>query len=131
MPTKKSTFASGAHRSEVIKARFDLIPPQALRRLALRYGLGAVAYGEHNWQKGLPFSDTLNHIQEHLERVKDRVNACIADARGDEQAIHSVLAHEFTNSDDDLAGAAWGCFALMTLIDEGKLLPDESWKVKK
>lgn len=95
------TFDTGAKRSEKIEARYDLIPTGALRRLALRYGMGAQKYGEWNWQKGLPFSDTYNHIIEHLEKFK------------------LMLMSGSNMTDDDLAGAAWGIFALMVFQDRG------------
>jgi hypothetical protein len=104
-PEKMYTFPSGAKRAE-LKPRFDLIPSLSLRRLAARYELG-LKYGEDNWKKGLPLSDTLNHIIDHLliYRDKQKTSASIAD-----------------DYDDDLAAAAWGCFALMWLGENGKLL---------
>lgn len=94
-------FASGAKRSE-LKPRYDLIPKSPLKRLAHRYELGARSYGDWNWQKGLPAGDTLNHIIEHLlEWQRKRREG------------------ELSN-DDDLAAAAWGCFALMWLEEKGK-----------
>jgi hypothetical protein len=27
---------------------------------------GAIKYGEHNWQKGMPIGDTLNHALAHV-----------------------------------------------------------------
>jgi hypothetical protein len=94
-------FETGARRSEVIGPRYDLIPEGPLRRLALRYTLGATKYGEWNWQKGLPLSDTFNHIIEHLLKAK-----------------REILAGQMYN-DDDLAGAAWGIFTLMFFQDRG------------
>lgn len=100
-------FATGAVRSEEIKARYDLIPSGPLERLALRYGLGAAKYGEYNWQKGMPFSDTFNHIIDHLESVKRKYEQGFA----------------FDFIDDDLAGAAWGCFTLMFFGARGDYTP--------
>lgn len=123
----KPLYESGATRSEIYKARFDLIPSHALTRLALRYGLGAVSYGDLNWLKGMPFSDTLNHIQQHLENAKMRYRRGVGANVGDEDAIRSTLCDSFSTEDDDLAAAAWGCFALITMIAEGTLVPDGSW----
>jgi hypothetical protein len=95
------TFGSGAKRSEKIAARYDLIPSGPLRRLALRYGLGASRYGEYNWQKGLPLSDTYNHILAHLNNFRD------------------AAMHGCDTEDDELAGAAWGIFTLMFFQDRG------------
>jgi hypothetical protein len=95
-------FETGVRRSEVIGPRYDLIPEGPLRRLALRYTMGAQKYGEWNWQKGLPLSDTFNHIVEHL-----------LSARADLMKGHALTV------DDDLAGAAWGIFTLMFFQDRG------------
>src|SRR5688572_28941980 len=92
-------FETGAKRSEVIGPRYDLIPEGPLRRLALRYTLGAQKYGEYNWQKGLPLGDTFNHIFDHLLKAK--------------RQLETGLAYD----DDDLAGAAWGILALMFFQD--------------
>jgi hypothetical protein len=90
---KKSryTFSSGAARSER-KPRYDLIPGVALRRLANRYRLGAKRFGDNNWKKGGAdfVEDVPNHVIEHL-----------------------FLWMSGDRSDDHLAAAAWGCFALM------------------
>jgi hypothetical protein len=103
-PEKMHEFPSGAKRAE-LKPRFDLIPSAPLRRLAARYEMG-LKYGEDNWKKGLPLSDTLNHIIDHLliYRDKQKTSASIVD-----------------DYDDDLAAAAWGCFALMWLEENDKL----------
>ena len=101
--TKMHTFPSGARRSE-LKPRYDLIPSGPLRRLADRYTLGANLYGDYNWQKGMPLSDTFNHILDHLYRWNSRRNDPHKQAQP---------------PDDDLAAAAWGCFALMYFEEHG------------
>ncbi len=72
------------------KVRYDLITPIGLQRLAMRYALGSMKYGDYNWTKGFPFSGLLNHIERHLK----------AYTLGD-------------RSEDHLAGAAWGIFTMM------------------
>ena len=87
------TFASGATRSADVDrdgVRFDLISPVGWWRLAARYGLGAKTHGDRNWEKGVPASVVINHMQRHE-------NLWLAGDR----------------SDDHLAAIAWGCFALM------------------
>lgn len=111
-------FKSGAKRSE-LKPRYDLIPPDALRRLAQRYTLGAEKYGEFNWQKGMPLGDTLNHIIDHLLVYAERVRAIQAQHPDDWQLQVRRCAGI---PDDDLAGAMWGCAALMWLESNGALL---------
>lgn len=48
-----------------LKARFDLIPPIALRLLAQCLGFGAKKYGVNNW-KLLSIEDQINHALNHL-----------------------------------------------------------------
>lgn len=99
---------SGA-KSSSWRPRYDLIPLSGLRRLAERYGSGAKAYGEWNWQKGIDdpeyVRDRLNHAIEHLILYAQK------NATGQK------------NDDDDLAAAAWGCFFLME-VEERKNIED-------
>lgn len=88
---ENKTFPSGAVRSkDADDTRFDLISPIGLRRLAARYALGAKKYDDHNWRKGMPHSDLLNHLMRHAN-----------------------LYNSGDRSDDHLAAVAWGAFALM------------------
>jgi hypothetical protein len=62
-----TTFPSGAVRSsDAADVRFDLITPIGLRRLAGTCAEGARKYGDHNWQKGIPASQMLNHAIRHV-----------------------------------------------------------------
>lgn len=106
-----ATFQSGAQSSG--KAlRFDLIPRSLLRRLALRFGLGAEKYPEFNYRKGLTdkqfILDRINHLQEHF---------------------HAYLAPEndAERTDDNLGGIAWGCAFLCEVEahPEGKKIIDQ------
>lgn len=90
-PSGVTRFPSGAVRSgEASGVRYDLISPIGLRRLAETYKEGSVKYGDHNWQKGLPVSDILNHTIRH---------------------VYLYLGGD--RSEDHLAHAAWGLFAAM------------------
>lgn len=98
--TSNLKFDTGAVRDRNVAAakdgefpaRFDLISPVALQRLAKTYGEGAAKYDDHNWRKGFPFSVVINHGLAHI----------VAYIQGD-------------NSEDHLAHAAWNIFALMHL----------------
>jgi len=83
------TFDTGAKRS-TFPYRYDLISPVGMARLATTCDEGAKKYGEHNWEKGIPVSNLVNHVIGHLYRY---------------------LAGD--TSEDHLAHAAWGCFAAM------------------
>lgn len=84
-------FSTGAVRSsDAESTRYDLISPIGLRRLAETYAEGAKKYSDHNWLKGFPSSCILNHLMKHVDQWR----------MGDK-------------SEDHLAHAAWGLFALM------------------
>jgi hypothetical protein len=53
------------------KGRFDLIPTDAMRRLAVHYENGAKKYGDRNWEKGQPLSRYLDSANRHLLAVLD------------------------------------------------------------
>lgn len=48
------------------KGRFDLLPPNALLRWALRLELGAIRYSENNYLKGLPLSNVIDSGLRHI-----------------------------------------------------------------
>ncbi len=91
-PEDSHQFNSGAVRSKLDNVRFDLISPQALRRLAATYNEGAVKYGDNNWRRGMEFSNVINHVLEH---------------------INTYIAGSDQGGEDHLAHAAWGLFTLM------------------
>jgi hypothetical protein len=59
----------------------------------------------YNWRKGIPFSNILNHLEEHLANLKDTLRA--------HQEYHPEL-------EDDCAAIAWGMYALMEYQGEGR-----------
>lgn len=88
---KVTTFESGAVRGvEDSIARFDLITPVGLRRLAETYGEGAIKYSDENWLKGIDAKNLMNHAMTH---------------------INKYMAGDKT--EDHLAHAAWNLFAIM------------------
>lgn len=65
----KRQFPSGAVRnSDKGKPRYGLIPPQALKRVAMRYTQGAEHYGDNNWEKGMPLKDFVDSAMRHFEQ---------------------------------------------------------------
>lgn len=88
---EQTKFSTGAVRStDANSTRYDLISPVGLRRIAETYAEGAKKYGDNNWQKGMPASDTMNHAIRHL-------NLWLS---GDK-------------TEDHLAHAAWNLIAIM------------------
>ena len=60
-------FTTGAVRGkDADNVRFDLITPIGLRRLAETCHVGAQRYGDHNWLRGIPSSEMLNHAIRHI-----------------------------------------------------------------
>ena len=57
-------LSSGSKQSAVL-ARFDLLSPAGLKRLATVRGLGAIKYPVDNW-KGIPVESHLNHALNHI-----------------------------------------------------------------
>lgn len=63
---------TGASRSnQTGKGRYDLIPPCAMKRLALRYEGGAVAHGDRNWEQGMSASRCYGAAIRHLNQWSD------------------------------------------------------------
>jgi Domain of unknown function (DUF5664) len=99
---KQETFITKSVRgSREGKGRFDLIPPDALRRLAIHYENGSKVYGDKNWELGQPLSRYLDSAMRHL--------VCILEGMTDE---------------DHPSAVAWNAFAYihtLNAINAGKL----------
>ncbi len=87
-----TVFASGGIRESSNIPYYSDIPVYCLEELAKVYTEGHRRYGARNWCKGLPYSDTYNHMMNHLRLYIE----------GDRSVNH-------------LAKVAWGCFTLMWL----------------
>lgn len=99
-------FASGAVRdSRRGKGRFDLLPPNAVKRWALRLELGAIRYSENNYLKGMPLSRILDSGLRHAfaylsgDDSEDHLGALIwnagAAAEIETRCLHGILSPEF------------------------------------
>lgn len=87
----RTNFDTGAVReTNDNRGRYDLISAEGLRRLALRYELGAEKYADRNWEKGLPTSNCLNSAIRHL--------------------VEYMMGMD---NEDHLAAAAWNLFSIM------------------
>jgi hypothetical protein len=102
---QRQDFDTGARRDvQTGKPRYELIPTRPLTRVAELYARGAEKYGEHNWQKGMPFLRTFGSLLRHA----------FAYALGD-------------RSEDHLAAVVFNAFALMHYEEEvaaGRLPPE-------
>ena len=99
-PPAVQTLPGGTTRSEKAPP-FHLMPVEGLRRIALRFGLGAETHGEDNWQKALETEEgrsafvrsCYDHMQQHLLKL----------SAGEEP------------EDDHLAAVGWSVFVLAFL----------------
>ena len=80
---ERQEFTTGSVRdSRIGKGRFDLLPPKAIRRLAVHFENGAVNYGERNWEKGQPIGRYMDSALRHL--------FCYLDGKSDEDHLAAV-----------------------------------------
>jgi hypothetical protein len=102
---EREVMPTGSQRdSRVGKGRYDLIPYDPLRRLALVYEKGAEKYDDNNWRKGQPLRRYIDSAMRHLQEA----------ARGSED-------------EDHIMQAAWNCFAFcytQAQIRAGNLPPE-------
>lgn len=64
---ERTDFLTGAVRDlRKGKGRYDLIPWETIKALALHYEKGSEKYGERNWEKGIPISKYFDSAMRHL-----------------------------------------------------------------
>jgi hypothetical protein len=69
---KREDFETGARRdARENKGRYDLIPYEPIRRLAVVLEKGAAKYGDRNWEKGIPLSRIMDSMERHQQQVKE------------------------------------------------------------
>lgn len=95
----RTTSVTGGMKG-VKPARHDLIPIEALDKLARLYGFGAEKYDAHNWRKGYDWSKSYASLQRHAHAFWS----------GEDIDEESGLPH--------LAGVAFHAFTLMIFMDE-------------
>lgn len=78
------------------KARYDLIPPDALHELAEVYTKGAEKYEPRNWERGFQWMSCFSSMMRHAW----------AWARGEDRDAESGQFH--------MAHVAWNAMALLT-----------------
>lgn len=106
----RTTSRTGGQKG-VKLARFDLVPPRALRLLAEHYGKGAAKYADNQWRKGYEWSKSYAAMQRHLtafwggEDYDNHKPDCPADC-----AEHTGSLH--------LAAAMWHCAALIEFFHD-------------
>ena len=76
-------------------ARFDLIPPRPMKRVAEVYGIGSRKYEDRNWEKGYAWGLSLAALERHLNLW----------VQGEQFATDDGQHH--------LASVIWHCLTLM------------------
>lgn len=102
---QRKVFTTGGQRDrQEGKGRYDLLPPDAIHRLAQHFEGGAIKYNDRNWEKGLPLSRFLDSATRHLFQYLG----------GDREEDHMIAA-------------AWNalCFVQTQIWIEQGLLPKE------
>jgi hypothetical protein len=115
---KREEFQTGSKRdTRDGKGRYDLLPPEAIRRLSIHYENGARKYDDRNWEKGQPLCRFLDSALRHIFKIL-----------------------EGWDDEDHAAAAMWNIAGFMTIserIKKGVLpaelddLPREAWKKKE
>ena len=99
---KRRKFKTGAQRDiSGGKGRYDLIPREAIHRLAQLFERGAIKYADRNWEKGMPLH-------------------CFIDSG----LRHAFQAGAGEQDEDHLIAAAWNFLCAATIhqrIQEGQL----------
>lgn len=106
----RTTSVTGGQKGAK-EARFDLIPPEALRILAVHYGLGAAKYADHNWRKGFEWSKAYAALNRHLTAFWG----------GEDLDPETGSPH--------MAAVAWHAFTLLTFMQEQRQFDDRFKKV--
>lgn len=92
---QRQEWDTGSQRdSREGKGRYDLLPPEAMRRLAQVYERGAAKYDDRNWEKGQPLSRLLDSALRHTFQV-------LEGKTDEDHAMH----------------AAWNLFAFVTICE--------------
>ncbi len=106
---KRQEFNTGSVRdTREGKGRYDLLPPEAIYRLAVHFANGAVKYGDRNWEKGQPLSRYLDSAIRHLfkylggSRVEDHLAAAAWNALCCIQTEHWINEGKLPKELDDM-----------------------------
>lgn len=106
---ERQEFETGMVRdTQTGKPRYDLVPVEAVERVAMLYMRGAEKYVENNWKKGQPYSRTYASLLRHIYAWR----------KGDTE-------------EDHLAAVIWNAMSLMWYEQNKPELDDLFTKEKK
>ena len=102
---KRQEYPTGAVRdTSEDKIRWDLLPVEALKRVAIHYTNGAKKYAPNNWKKGIPTDRFIESAMRHFmqwrlgERDEDHLSAVVFNILG-------IIYNEEINKDKNDTGA--------------------------
>lgn len=105
---QRREYETGARRDvNSGKGRYDLISPIMMKRLAELMERGAVKYGAHNWEKGMPLSQYLDSAMRHLWQLiasqddEDHAAAVIFNVMAFMHTQHKIWEGELPEELDD------------------------------
>lgn len=104
----RSVSSTGAEKGTKIE-RFDLLPTQALAKIARHFGVGAAKYAPNNWRKGYEWSKSYAALQRHLH------------------AFWGGEDYDEETGSPHLAAAGFHVLTLLTYMDEQPGF-DDRWK---
>jgi len=102
-----TTMEQEGTKNDKGKARFDLLPPEALEKICLAFNYGAEKYADRNWEKGLAYGRCFAALMRHLW----------AWWRREETDPESGLSH--------LAHAGACLFFLIAFVERGRIDLDD------
>lgn len=113
---KRQTYNTGAQREPQTpdKGRFDLLPPEAIRRLAIHYAMGSLKYSSRNWEKGLPLSrfidSGLRHVFAYMagDRTEDHMAAALWNFAGFIETQERIARCQLPQELNDLPPSSGG-----------------------
>lgn len=127
MPEVRTVSSTGGAKG-VKSARFDLIPPGALRALAEHFGRGARKYDDNQWRKGYEWSKSYAALQRHLGDFWEGKDYDVCSNDPDGCSMVDASGKPFTPAGPDtcfnhtgshhLDAAMWHAFVLRTFVDE-------------
>lgn len=69
--TKREAPTGAVRNNRQGKGRFDLLPPRAIREVAIHFEEGGSQHGDRNWEKGQPLSWYLDSAIRHSFQVSE------------------------------------------------------------
>lgn len=120
-------FPTGAVRRKILECRLDLIPLEALEALGdrLHYGATVRGYGERNWEKGIPYSNLIQHAMTHAVRFAAQAIAnphFLASSpitSGRMQSMNTPEGEEIDSLYGNACAALWNWMAIVTFLHRG------------